>query len=76
MRRGRGKPRQKVGMERVVRGTGCGSLCLSEPRRRVCLYVLARRGFCLFSHHHLVMCDEGQACLWGETLPVPHSQPG
>lgn len=27
-------------------------------------------------HHHLVMCDEGQACLWAETLPeAPHSQP-
>lgn len=77
VRRGRGKPRQKVGLGWFFGGRGGVYLSVCEWRRRACLYVLAQRGFCPFSHHHLVMCDEGQACLWGETLPeVPHSQPG
>lgn len=48
-----------------------------EQRRCTRLYVLAQRGFCPFTHHHLVMCDEGQACLWSETIPeVSHNQAG
>lgn len=42
-RRGRGKQRQKTGSDREQRS--CAGFC-----------VLAQQGFCLSSHHHLVMC--------------------
>lgn len=80
VRRGRGKPRKKVGSETVVFFFFWGVvvyLSICELRLRACLYVLAQHGFCLSCHHHLVMCDEGQACLWGKALPeVPHRPPG
>lgn len=53
-------------------GDGVRSLSLSGDGVHACMFWCSP-----LAHYHLVMCDEGQACLWGEPLAeVPHSQSG
>lgn len=68
VRRGRGKTTSEG---------GDGVSSLSERGDGVCACMFWHSNVSAHSsHHHLVMCDEGQACLWAETLPeVSHSQP-
>jgi hypothetical protein len=64
--KGGGLPRQARKGRESIWLYRCVCLCVCDD---VYVCVLALVGFCPVSHHHLVMCAEGQVCLRAKLIP-------